>query len=135
MPSRRHPPHRVLLIAESANPEWASVPLEGWSHSRALAKVAKVHLVTHIRNRDAIVRAGLAEGCDFTCIDNERVASPLFKLSSKLRGGAGKGWTTSMAFSALAYYAFERELWRQFKTRIAAGEFDLVHRITPLSPT
>jgi glycosyltransferase involved in cell wall biosynthesis len=125
----------VLLIAESANPEWASVPLEGWSHSRALAKVAKVHLVTHVRNRGAIVRAGLVEGRDFTSIDNERIASPLSGLSSRLRGGAGKGWTTNMALSALAYYSFELELWRQFRTRIAAREFDLVHRITPLSPT
>ena len=38
------------------------------------------------------------------------------------------------AFSSFAYYSFEREIWRQFGTRIAAGEFDLVHRITPLSP-
>jgi glycosyltransferase involved in cell wall biosynthesis len=40
-----------------------------------------------------------------------------------------------MAFSSLAYYSFEFELWRRFKTRFAAHEFDLVHRITPLSPT
>src|SRR5262249_25061697 len=33
------------------------------------------------------------------------------------------------------YYSFEFELWRQFKPRFTAHEFDLVHRITPLSPT
>jgi glycosyltransferase involved in cell wall biosynthesis len=128
-------PYRVLLIAEAANPEWASVPLEGWSLSRALAKITDAHLVTHIRNREAIVRAGLTEGRDFSVIDNERVAGPLYKLSELLRGGTGKGWTTITAFSALAYYAFEKELWRQFKDRICAREFDLVHRITPISPT
>jgi len=128
-------PYRILLIAEAANPEWASVPLVGWSLSRSLAKVVDVHLVTHIRNRDAIIRAGLIEGRDFTTIDNERVAAPLHKLAQRLRGGVGKGWTTNTAFSSLAYYSFELELWRQFKTRIAAHEFDLVHRITPLSPT
>jgi len=128
-------PYRILQIAEAANPEWASVPLEGWSLSRALAKLTDAHLVTHLRNREAISRAGLLEGRDFTIIDNEHVASPVYKLASLLRGGEGKGWTTLMAFSSLAYYSFERELWRQFGERLGAGEFDLVHRITPLSPT
>jgi glycosyltransferase involved in cell wall biosynthesis len=127
--------HRVLLIAEAANPEWTSVPLIGWSLSQALAKVTDAHLVTHVRNREAIQRAGLVEGRDFTAIDNESVAAPLWKLASLLRGGAGKGWTTLSAFSAFTYYSFEAEVWRQFGSRIAAREFDLVHRITPLSPT
>jgi glycosyltransferase involved in cell wall biosynthesis len=128
-------PIRVLQIAETANPEWASVPLEGWSLSRALAKLTDAHLITHIRNRDAIVRAGLSEGRDFTTIDNEHVASRAYKLASRLRGGDGKGWTTVAAFSSMAYYSFERILWREFGERFGAGEFDLVHRITPLSPT
>jgi glycosyltransferase involved in cell wall biosynthesis len=129
------PRYRILLMAEAANPEWVSVPLIGWSLSRALAEVADVHLVTHVRNRSAILRAGLTEGCDFTCIDNERVAAPLHVMSNMLRGGAGKGWTTVMAFSSLAYYSFELETWRKFSARIRAREFDIVHRITPLSPT
>ena len=127
--------YRVLLIAEAANPEWVSVPLIGWSLSRALAKLVDAHLVTHVRNREAILSAGLVEGRDFTAIDNEHVAGPVWRLANRLRGGAGKGWTTLTAFSALAYYSFEREIWRRFGTRIAAREFDLVHRITPLSPT
>ncbi len=130
--SRRH---RVLVIAEAANPEWTSVPLIGWSLSRALAEVADVHVVTHVRNRDAIVRQGLREGKDFTAIDNEKIASPLHRIAEKLRGGSGKGWTTTTAFSSIAYYSFEEEFWRQFEGRIRGGEFDLVHRITPLSPT
>jgi glycosyltransferase involved in cell wall biosynthesis len=127
--------YRVLQIAEAANPEWASVPLIGWNLSRALAKLTDAHLVTQVRNREAVVRAGLLEGTEFTAIDNEYIASPLYKLSSLLRGGTGKGWTTMMAFSSLAYYSFEREVWRKFGDRISSGEFDLIHRITPLSPT
>jgi glycosyltransferase involved in cell wall biosynthesis len=130
-----HRRHRVLLIAEAANPEWMSVPLEGWRLSRALANLTDAHLVTHVRNRDAVRRAGLVEGRDFTAIDNEHVAGPIWRLADRLRGGAGKGWTTVMAFSSLAYYSFENAIWHQFSSRIAAHDFDLVHRITPISPT
>ena len=127
--------YRPLLIAEAANPEWASVPLVGWNLARAIARITKAHLITHVRNRDAILRAGLRETKDFTAIDNERIAAPMYKLSDRLRGGQGKGWTTITAFSSLTYYSFEQEVWRQFGSRIASGEFDIVHRITPLSPT
>lgn len=126
---------KVLLIAEAANPEWTSVPLVGWSLAKAIRKCTNAHIATHIRNKDAFVRAGLVEGKDFTAIDNEYIASPLHKLGQVLRGGTGVGWTTAMAVSSFAYYAFEYEVWRQFGSRIQRGEYDLVHRITPLSPT
>jgi glycosyltransferase involved in cell wall biosynthesis len=130
-------PLRVLLIAEQCNPRMVSVPLEGWSHARAIAALPGVeaHLVTQVRNREAFLEEGLVEGKDFTAIDSEKVAARINRIAEKLRGGKGKGWTTVMALRSIAFRYFEKLLWQQFGPAIERGDFDVVHRLTPLSPT
>jgi glycosyltransferase involved in cell wall biosynthesis len=125
---------RALLIAEACNPEWVSVPLVGWSHARALMELCDAHLVTQVRNREAILRAGLVEGKDFTAIDSEAVAKRGHQLSQLLRRGSGVNWTTQTAIETLGHIYFEQLIWKQFGRRIRAKEFDVVHRITMLSP-
>ncbi|WP_299601341.1 glycosyltransferase family 4 protein [uncultured Tateyamaria sp.] len=121
--------HRVLVIAEAANPEWTSVPLVGWSLASALRDAVDAHLVTQVRNRDAIVRAGWEEGIDFTAIDTEALARPMYALSEKIK----LGWSGTTAIAAVTYPYFERLVWQKFGQDIMAGKYDVVHRVTPLS--
>jgi glycosyltransferase involved in cell wall biosynthesis len=125
---------RVLLIAEAANPEWVSVPLEGWAHSRAIASLVDAHIVTQVRNREAFERAGLTRR-EFTAINSERIARVAQRIQDVLRGAPGRGWTVGTAVDSLAYPYFERLVWRRFGPALRAGRFDIVHRLTPLSPT
>lgn len=128
-------PKSVLLLAEMANPEWPSVPLIGWQNAVYLREVANTHLVTQIRNKKAIEKQGWIEGRDFTAINSEAIAKTAHRLGMLLGAKNGKGWTTGMAFAAISYYYFEYLVWRKFGGRIKAGEYDVVHRITPVSPT
>lgn len=131
-PSSGHRP-RVLLLAESANPQLTSVALIGWSFSRALAQVADVHLVSEIRNQPDIQAAG-TDGMEFTAINNRRWQGLAWNVAKVLRGGTTLGWSTYSALATLAYPAFERRVWKQFGGRIERGDFDVVHRIVPNAP-
>src|SRR6056297_3831872 len=71
---------RVLILAESCNPEWPSLPIVGYKYARALSQVADVTLVTHPRNREAIDKAGDFKA-PITYIDNEWVAAPMHRFA------------------------------------------------------
>ena len=126
---------RPLLIAEGANPVLTSASLVGWSCATAIAKVTNAHIVTEWRNRDDFLRAGLVEGEDFTAIRARRSQGLAWRLTRLLSGRGNFSWSLYAIFSNLAYPFFERAVWRHFGSRLRTGEFDLVHRILPLSPT
>ncbi|OYW77328.1 MAG: hypothetical protein B7Z37_04595 [Verrucomicrobia bacterium 12-59-8] len=126
---------RVLIIAEAANPVLTSAALVGWSCARAIAAETDAHIVTEWRNRDDFLRAGLIEGKDFTAINNRRLQHLSWSLTNKLSGKGNFSWSLYAMLSNLVYPFFERVLWREFGPRLKAGEFDVVQRILPLSPT
>ncbi|MEM9757262.1 MAG: glycosyltransferase family 4 protein [Pseudomonadota bacterium] len=125
---------RILVLAESCNPNWPSLPVVGYKYARALAEVADVTLVTHIRNRENIEAAGDI-GAPVLYIDTEWLAGPMYKLAKLIRGGDEVAWSANQIMAFLPYIAFERQALRQVRDRLRAGAFDIVHRITPMSPT
>ena len=127
-------PLRALILADDCNPEWPSLPVVGYKAARAIADHAEVTVATHVRNRPNIEKVGFGKA-RVEYVDNEYVARRLYKLNLWLRGGNEVGWTTNIAMNYPSYLAFEWEVWRRFGPDIKAGRFDVVQRITPMSPT
>lgn len=125
---------RVLVLADSCNPDWVSLPAVAYKACRAIAELVDVTLVTNVRNKPAISSRDCGRA-QVEYIDNESVAAPLFRLGRILRGGDSVAWTTNVALLYPAYLAFEWRVWRRFRSALALGTFDLVHRLTPMSPT
>ena len=128
---------RILLIAEACNPTWTSVPLLAYFLARALAARddLAVTLVTQVRNLKSLESDPIRDDLQLQIIDNEFVARPIFLISHWLRGGNQLSWTTSTAAAWPGYIIFERMVHRRFGGDLRAHSFDLIHRVTPLSPT
>jgi glycosyltransferase involved in cell wall biosynthesis len=128
---------RVLLIAEHCNPTWTSVPLVGYHQARALAarRELDVTLVTHVNNRRVLEADPLAKAIPIHFIDNEWLARPIHQFSRFIRGGDQFAWTVATALSWPASIVFEHQAYAHFRHDLRVGHFDIVHRLTPLSPT
>lgn len=124
---------RILVVADECNPEWPSLPIVGYKYAREIAAGAEVTLVTHVRNRENIEKAG--DGLRVDYIDTEWIAAPMYRIARLIRGGEDVGWSTAMISNYLPYLAFERAVWRRYRRDLQDGKFDIVHRITPMSPT
>ena len=128
---------RLLLIAEACNPTWSSVPLVGYNVAHALAEKPELEitLATHIRNREGLAGNVLESATHLVFVDNEAIAKPLYNFAKLLRGGKTLSWTTGTAMAWPSYMAFERRLFSLLREPLANGNFDLIHRVTPVSPT
>lgn len=128
---------RVLLIAEACNPTFTSVPLVGYNLARALAERGdlEITLVSHVRNQAALEADPIAGLVTLCFIDNEAIARPLYQIGKLLRGGQGLSWTTGTAMAWPSYMYFEKKIFQKFKGEFDQRKFDIVHRVTPLTPT
>ncbi|MEG4291145.1 hypothetical protein Q5692_36315 [Microcoleus sp. C2C3] len=125
---------RVLILADVCNPEWPSLPVVGYKFARAISHYVNATVVTQIRNKPNIDRAGMGNA-KVVYIDTENIAAPIQNLADLLTGGSEKSWTIRTALGYFSYLAFEWEVWQRYKQELQSGHFDIVHRITPMSPT
>src|SRR5262249_55765103 len=128
---------RVLLIAEACNSTWTSVPLVGYNFARALANRPdlEITLASQIRNRSALEDDSIAYHVHFRFVDNEWLARPMWRLAHLLRGGQALSWTIDTAMAWPSYIVFENQLHDECCRDFSNGSFDLIHRVTPVSPT
>lgn len=125
---------KVLMLAFECNPDWPSLPAVAYKYARAVAETDDVTLVTQVLNRPNIERAGTGR-LKVDYVDIDPILVPLDRLGKLIRGGNSLGWTTQIMLTYPSYVAFETAVWRRYRGRLRAGEFDVVHRSTPMTPT
>jgi hypothetical protein len=122
----------IILAAYQCGPGLGSVSQIGWEWYSRLAAQHEVTLVTHVRNRDALVAAGAPlPGSRVIYIDTEWFAGPLYRLSRRLFPYSEHN---VFMLSSLDYFLFDFQAWRTLAAAIRGGErWTLVHRVTPIT--
>lgn len=124
---------KVLLIIESCNPEWSSVPLVGYNFFKQIKLFADVTLVTHERNRPALERA--CSGDKIVYIEPKAIEQRYYQIAARLSSFKGRViWPIRHLLCYPLYFYFDANVRAQFAKRIASGEFDIVHAMTPMMP-
>src|SRR5690349_8997426 len=124
---------RILLLGPDCNPEKVSIAFVTYSHAAALAELHDVTLVARSSVEEPLRRAN----APFRAIEvirttlSDRIWNWVFRIILKSN-------SDSQVRTALGYpfqIAFEWHAWRQLRRRIFAGEFDVVLRLVPMSPS
>jgi glycosyltransferase involved in cell wall biosynthesis len=121
---------RILVLAPDANPESISVNLVSYRHAEALAQHNTVTLVARFCNEDALRRARAPFH------DIEAIAVPwLDRIFAWSVRWIFRNNFHNRALTVFGYpfaIAFEWRAWRRLRTRVIAGEFDVVLRLSPI---
>jgi glycosyltransferase involved in cell wall biosynthesis len=122
---------RILLLAPGSNPNGITGPLIGYSHGDALARLHAVTLVIGRGNEEAVRQAsGPFHAIEVISLPRlDRIYAWCFRRIFKSNYRS----QVLTAFNYIFCLAFEWQAWRQTRTRIKAGEFDVVLRLLPIS--
>lgn len=128
----REKPHKInlLILAFDCHPSLPSLPIIAYKMCRSLAREANVTVVTRKQDDRIDVEGAIAT----YEVDIDSVKRPFDAVANLIRGGKTLGWTTKTAFTYPSYIAFERKVMQKFKKELQSGAFDVVARISPMSP-
>jgi len=123
---------KVLLIVEQCNPDWASVPLEGYNYFRGINNLVEATLVTHIRNKSALEKHPEYENIFY--IEEGKLSQHYYKMVEKFTASGRVNWPLHNALSYPIYENFNQQVYQKFQGKILKGDYDIVHGITPMMP-
>jgi glycosyltransferase involved in cell wall biosynthesis len=124
---------RILVLGSDCNPEKVSIPFVTYSHAAALAQLHDVTIVARETVEDALRRAN----APFRAIEVVRTPRLDHTFAWCFRRIFRSNYDSQLltAFRYPFCIAFEWQAWRQLRRRIFAGEFDVVLRVVPMSPS
>ena len=124
---------RILLLAPESNPEGVSIPFVTYSHAAALAQLHDVAIVVASASEDRVRRAG----APFRSVEVVRMQLLEGLYAWSVRRIFKNNFDTQVltAFGYPFSLAFEWRAWRQLRRRILDGEFDVVLRLVPMTPS
>lgn len=125
---------KVLFVASDFNPEWHSLPALIAEYYSVLSEQVDITLVTQIRNHEHL-RDWLPSSAKVHYIDSEKIARPLYQFTRYVTRDPDKAMTLQVALRYPSYLYFEYCVWRTFKHALLNGDYDIVHRASPMSPT
>jgi len=123
---------KVLLIVEQCNPDWASVPLEGYNYFKEINNLADVTLVTHIRNKPALEKKPEYEKVFYP--EESKLTKQYYNIVARITANGRVNWPLYNALSYPIYEEFDRQVYQKFQSQILKGDYDIVHAITPMIP-
>ena len=122
---------KVLLIVEQCNPDWSSVPLEGFNYFKEINQIADVTVVTHARNQPNLESQGYN---NVVYISESHAIKQYYKSVASVAMKGRVNWPLYHLLSYPVYAEFNRRVYQAFKRQVLQGEYDIVHAITPMMP-
>ncbi|WP_035238086.1 glycosyltransferase family 4 protein [Desulfobacter vibrioformis] len=122
----------ILLVMEQCNPQWASVPLLASHFYRTIRERVSVTLVTHERNRSPLEKNRGTHRIIY--IKESSRLKRYYAHVSRITSSGGVNWPLQHALSYPVYAEFNRKVYDGFAKAVRAGQYDLVHVMTPILP-